>query len=81
MTLLEYTALQPGDGVRFADVKLKPDVERRVNRLVQMNKRRERYVENGDRQGLLLLADEYETLGHYGCPQLANEIRQEAMKV
>lgn len=51
---------------------------RRIERLVEMDKRRMECLAVGDTAGLLILADEYEHLGRFGCPNTAAQIRLQA---
>lgn len=74
-----YTVpLQTGEGVGLLEGKIAPEIMARIERLGRMNDERLKLLGIGDRQRLLRLADSYEHLGTYGCPRLAEEIRQEA---
>jgi hypothetical protein len=56
-------------------------ITKRVERLGRLNDLHERYLAGGDRMGLLRLAEEYASLGRYGCPRIAEAIRKEAMEL
>ena len=62
--------------------KLKPNEQRRVERLGKLNDARWRAVSTGNASALLKLAEQYEKLGkHGGCPRLASAIRVQAEQI
>jgi hypothetical protein len=73
-----FVPAEAGSGVVWEDIRIKPEVMRRIEALGRMNDRRLALVSAGDGLGLLELAAEYEAKG---MPRVAAEIRKEASEL
>lgn len=58
--------------------KLDIDLDARINVLCEMNDRRDQYITQQNRNGLLTLADEYRSKG---MKNMAKEIEKEASRI
>lgn len=76
MTTQSTFIARTGEGVPpLRGSELNRGIMRRIERLGKLNDRRLELEGAGDAAGLLALAAEYESLGRYGCPRMAEGIR------
>lgn len=76
MTTQSTFIARTGEGVPpLRGSELNRGIMRRIERLGKLNDRRLKLEGTRDTAGLLELALEYESLGRYGCPRMAEGIR------